>query len=175
MNNFKMFWYDLSSNYDDVDFGWWLFYNLYFQHVLSVFYCLSWISILWNDKQWDYYFLLRIILKKLRLMDNHFKNEKKMFCEYSKNHLKIQEAIYHLNAYLNESEHDCKPVFNLFYQKYGKPKWWTDKFTKCKTREKNQYANKLYVRLVRIFGYIKEKHLRKFMDIFKNYVESWWD
>lgn len=55
---------------------------------------LSWLPIIWRDRQWDYVFLLKILRHKLLLMQRFYGNERRAQLENAQqNALEIQRVI----------------------------------------------------------------------------------
>ena len=73
----------------------------------------TWLPIIWRDRNWDYWFLLRIILFKLKLMEKCLKREQ----ESRKLHICVL-----LLQRLVEDEYETK-LFDLHEKKWGKAKF----------------------------------------------------
>ena len=81
---------------------------------------IEWFPIIWDDAQWDQSYLLNIMIKKLSLMENYFKNDT-LIVESEANH--IVENIRNCKESLDKLEQE---YFNDFVENFKHYREWWD-------------------------------------------------
>ena len=189
----KEYWKDWWENMDD---------NLYWKSYRFVKYTLIpffkydikygvknlivYFPVIWNNREWDYLFLYKLMEKKLQRMEynirtygHHVGNEK------DANRIKeCHEIITRLLAddYFGDNfEKDFTEKYgeldHFFTKVEDKPNLcqWNSDFTKTKTKEEQEEANTEWHRLYKLAEEMKQKEKRKLFRKMATYIESWWD
>jgi len=130
----------------------------------------TWLPIIWRDRNWDYMFLLRIMLFKLQLMEKYLENEQ----ESRKLHvcsLLLQRLV--------EDEYETK-LFDLHEKKWGKAKFdiyptLTVTYEKVTTEKDKKQELKDLQKLVNHANYLQHQDLEYFCKLFRKHVFTWWN
>jgi hypothetical protein len=92
--------------------------------ITSIKNIFRWIPIIWNDKDWDYYFLYKILYTKLLSMEKHLRKYGHS-ANSKKDADRIKTCINILKQLMKDEYHE--KVFKPFYKKWGKPEFnWID-------------------------------------------------
>ena len=130
-----------------------------------------WFPIIWKDRQWDYIFLLRIILFKLRLM------YKKLEVEQHKKR-KIYICILLLQRLVNEEYED--KLFEAYEKKWGQAKFTTQpsfnvSYEKVITEKDKTQSEKEMLKLMKHAQYLQYQDLEYLCKLFQKHLFTWWD
>jgi len=127
---------------------------------------VRWLPVIWNDRQWDEYYLFRIMKKKLELMEGFYVSDAPV-AEGAENIANdIQRAI-ELLTYIMEEEY-AQDAFEEYWDEcldessnsiFYFTKEQSELFEKC-----NRQAEDLY-----------EQHMTELCDLIKQKVRNWWD
>jgi len=129
-----------------------------------------WFPIIWQDRNWDYWFLFRIILFKLKLMEKSLEEG-----QISK---KLHICILLLQRLIDD-DYETK-LFDLHEKKWGKAKFTTQPvlsvtFEKVITEEDKKQELKELRKLITHAKYLRQQDLEYFCKLFKKHVFTWWD
>lgn len=118
--------------YDDDDTFWkkcisWVWDNIVY-NILTFFYytcyrnckigfknLFTWFWVIWNDRNWDYCYLLKIMRKKLTLMEDRLRYGNYVGCEKDADDIKICMLLIDRITADNYNEKE----FDKFYKKWG--------------------------------------------------------
>jgi len=146
---------------------------------------IIWFPVIWNDRQWDHYFIYKILHKKLDLAEHFFR--------YNGNHLnaeddadKIKVCVILLDRLLKD-EYDTR-AFKDFYKKWGEIELtFTDSenypdMYECHTKAKNVKTKDDEIQERKDFKSAKEKEnysrqndINYLFEMMKRHIEGWWD
>ena len=143
-----------------------------------------WYKVIWNDRNWDQYFIYVILRHKLILMEKNIRNGHTVGCDKEADNIKI--CILILDRIINDVYFEM--VFDKHAAKWGEPKLeFTDseKYPDCKTidvvyknvkteKDKEQ-ESKDFKRASNHERYLKQQDLDYLFKIMRKHIESWWD
>ena len=143
-----------------------------------------WFKVIWNDRNWDQYFIYVILRHKLILMEKNIRNGHTVGCDKEADNIKI--CILILDRIINDVYFEM--VFDKHAAKWGEPKLeFTDseKYPDCKTidvvyknvkteKDKEQ-ESKDFKRASNHERYLKQQDLDYLFKIMRKHIESWWD
>lgn len=137
------------------------FYRL--RHFLEVL--RDYLPILWNDFDWDWGFLFRLVEKKLERMEKHFREDK--ICLSSNKDARNMRICKNLLRRLREEEYIQEEVHKIFseHRKH-------EHKNHLKTLSKKD-NDELKVLLQRE-EYLRKQDIELFCAILKKHYRSWW-
>lgn len=112
---------------------------------------IVWFPVIWNDSQWDYCYMLEIMIKKMQLMedffnsDNAYSQDAKLYAEEIK---KAKEEL----IYINDNQYETGVL---------------DEDNKAIVENIGKYVEEVEKRY--------DKHMGNFCKIFKKELRGWWD
>ena len=113
---------------------------------------IQWLPVIWEDREWDYWFIYKLLHKKLTLMENAFR-----VCGISvhsdKEADKMRLCILLLDRLIKDNYHDNVHMFN----KTNGENWQKDK--KMALHEE----------------YLVEQDLEYLFKIIRKNIRRWWD
>jgi len=140
----------------------------------------NWFPIIWQDRDWDFEFILIILREKLSNVLKHFDS----LGEEHSNVEAIQtlrKVLTLLDKYDNISNHEDKRLIEL-RKKYGETIFSTKKtglvhvtFANVKTEEDLKIAKKAHSELHEILEEEKNKALIDAFYLIGKYIQFWWD
>lgn len=138
---------------------------------------LSWLPIIWQDRDWDWEYILSILQFKIIKVRDHTKecgnhvNDPKYIKEMNKAIKMIDEVI---------SENPLEKEFANYYKKYGHPKQIlvptkekTSVMYNCKyisEKARLEYMNLLHEEMEAI-----QKNWNDLFDYLKDHMKNWWN
>lgn len=138
---------------------------------------IVWFPIIWNDKQWDYHYMLEMIDKKLELMNKFFNSENTWSADAKIYATQMQNAREHLKYIIDED----MSAFDEYYNKYPMPEDFEEAIKQITkghpelTEEENLKRGELYLRCSEKQQEISSYHHREFFKIFQSRLKEWWD
>lgn len=127
---------------------------------------VRWLPVIWNDRQWDEYYLFRIMKKKLQLMEEFYASDAPV-AEGAENIANdIQRAI-ELLTYIMEEEYTHE-AFKEYWDKYLTD---FDAPLKTFTKEQKELFDKCDLRAEDLY----EQYMTELCDLIKEKVRNWWD
>jgi len=132
---------------------------------------IEWFPIIWKDRQWDQSFLFNIMIKKLSLMEEYFKESNDLMDE-DKNDIveKINDCKIALEK-LDSEEYE-RLGFSEYYEKYPMPE--SSNFLAYINRERTDEDNVLYKKCWELSNKLEKQYFNNFVKNFK-YYRKWWD
>ena len=148
----------------------------------KIYKVLVFLPIIWDDEDWDFYYLLTLMETKLKCMQKYFEHSGIIVKEESDKVIKgIQETIEHIRDYKNceDCEYKIKPPFEILHKSISSPdhEGFTqfvaikkDTGKELTTEEDKQYTEYLK-------GTLKEEEecWNAIWDTIKAEGRSWWD
>jgi hypothetical protein len=145
---------------------------------------IIWFPIIWCDRQWDHMFLLIMLRKKLRLMENYFEDGAVIL-----DTKKVANKIRIARILIERLEEDAYGDFlhEKLDQKFGEGKFnWTPientdlseldiTYEKIKTKKDEENHRKEMKRIWEYEKQMREQDKEYFAKIFKKYVDHWWE
>jgi len=143
-----------------------------------------WFPVIWNDEDWDHYYVYAILHRKLKNMEDFFSGDKAMALHGVKEAKKIKVCIDLLDR-LMEDSYDVG-AFKKHHKKWGEPKFnWIDvddEYCKLRVRQKRVKTEEDKKKERKEFNAAcdKETQMRKqdisyLFDMMKKHIECWWD
>lgn len=145
----------------------------------------SWFMFMWNNNEWDYQYLWKVLYKRITEIRNHTKKYS-MHCS-AKHHVKIMSILLWYIERLVKVD-ACDKLNDLFYEKYGHIKISSSPhptnphlssmefaYEKCDTQEKYEYASKVSMRIHKMEERRYKKYQEKVFYIMNKYIQYWWD
>lgn len=136
---------------------------------------ISWFRIIWNDRNYDYTFIYKILYKKLSLMLKEFNED-----GYNEEEFHIQPCLRLLEA-LIENKYGDKAYKDL-EEKWGKTVFIKagveefyltyDKVTNEQEREKSRND---FLNCVQMEDADRKIDREKLFNLISEHIESWWD
>ena len=131
----------------------------------------TWFPIIWKDRNWDYIFILRIILFKLQLIEK---------CLKRKQELKKLHVCILLLQRLTKDEYETK-LFDLHEKKWGKTKFTIQPTTlnvtyeQAITEKDKKRELKDRQKILRHTSYLQDQDLKYFCELFRKHIFTWWN
>jgi hypothetical protein len=133
--------------------------------------CYLWIKTIWIDKQWDYYFFLKIMRLKLSLMEKHFRYHG-MSTESVNDADNIKRCIVLLDRILDDNYSD--EAFTVYNKKYKIDRDDFDLASITKPIvDPTQQAD--FKNAIQIETEMKENDFNELFQILRENIQSWWD
>jgi len=152
-----------------------LFRNVKF----GIFNLIKWFLIVWNDRDWDYYYLCEILRKKLISMENYYKNYG-MHTKAEEDSKKIKECVMLLNRIIADD------YFVNAYKHHDK-KWGESKinvnengylditYNNVKTEDDEEIRKVEFKNCMEKENYLMKQDIDYLFDIMKKNLRKWWD
>jgi hypothetical protein len=133
----------------------------------------SWFIFSWTNNDWDFYYLYKVIQKKIVQMRDYMKNSPSCGARHDVKIMNI--CLWYLNKIIDNDI--CDSLYEKFYAKYGKISFKTRNnfWENCKAKEENDKANKIFMRIAKYETYLWEKYKNKVFYIISKYSTQWWD
>lgn len=130
-----------------------------------------WLPIIWKDRQWDYIFLLRIILFKLQLMHKNLEAE-----QHKKR--KIYICILLLQRLVKEEYENT--LFDAYEKKWGNANFTSQPsfnltYEKITTDKDKKQAKKEMIEVLKQAQYLQQQDLEYLCKLFQKHLFTWWD
>ncbi|MGD2073276.1 MAG: hypothetical protein PVG65_07315 [Candidatus Thorarchaeota archaeon] len=146
---------------------------------------ITWFSIIWNDRWWDWTFILVILRKKLILTEKSFRKYGHHL-HVNKDAELMKKCILIINRILENKYHDI--AFKKYDNKWGKPELiWHEskeadeysnleiKYKNVKNEEDEKERAKDRSRASKHENMLKKQDLHMLFNILKKHIDSWWD
>lgn len=178
--------YGLSYALQKIFIRWW-WYDLKY----GVLNLIKWFPVIWQDRNWDYHFWIRINIKKLEEMEKLLRNHgNHLYAERDADNirkavlalkrLEADDYILTVNKYVDEKYGDLE--MNSIPCKWdddGKPTLYSCEFTTSKegelTEQQKKLGNFLRSKNYRHADYLKKQDLEYATKIINKYLFHWWD
>jgi len=147
---------------------------------------LSWFFFMYMNEEWDQYYLLAVIEKKMIEMKRMWEDKSRIMVidKTRKEILKeIKTALKHLKAFKDDDYLECKE-YDALEKKWGGLCWEKDEedprlFSlerkKVKTKKQREQESKDFKKVYDLIDKRKQKDIDEFFRIFKENFQGWWD
>jgi hypothetical protein len=141
---------------------------------------IKWLPIIWDDKQWDYYYFYKILYYKLKFMEEFWKSDEPVSAKAEKTAKQIMVAKNLAKRLMENNYLDNALMWHE--QKY--PDYIDKVFTvPCKDNPKiHMYVNKNSIDAQKSFrrysehaDYMEQQDRDMLFNWIKRYIERWWD
>lgn len=128
---------------------------------------IKWMPLVWRDRDWDYHYFLQIMKFKLNNMNKELKNSE--FLAYTDTKaIKALKICVNLLDRLDKDEYNDNSIYKLM-----------DKIPNVWDRDKDYEHPKGYHRafkreIDKAFN-LRQKDKEYFNELFKKYLDTWWD
>lgn len=144
----------------------------------------KWLPVIWNDEDWDHYYIYAILHRKLKNMEDFFTSDRAMALKGEEEAKKIKVCINLLDR-LMKDEYDIG-AFKKHHEKWGEPDFnWIhhdDTYSKLEIKQERVKTEKDKKKERKEFHVAcdKEYQLRKqdinyLFSYIAKHIESWWD
>ena len=145
-----------------------------------------WFPDIWKDRQWDRYFIYRLLYKKLVLMEKFFNSKKAMTVKSTERAQEMRRCVKILERLLDDNyakkeweNHDKKwgtPIFNftLIEGREGYSELEIE-YPNVRTEEDEEQRRKEFSELIREEYHQRQQDLDNLFKILRENVEGWWD
>lgn len=136
---------------------------------------ITWFPVIWKDRQWDHTYLLRIMEKKLQLMEDFFLSEYAMSADAEKAAKRILVAKTLIKR-LRKDEYDIAG-HDKMNEKWGELEFrnGTIEVENIKTEEDEEEYRKELRKVYEEAEESRKQDLDLFCQYFKKYLRTWWD
>jgi hypothetical protein len=145
----------------------------------------SWFVFMWNNYDWDYNFLYKVIYKKLSAIEKSLRVNGNHVTSKSDAKI-IRIALWYLERLIKDDMTDS--LQDKVEAKYGRLRMVEDterdtehpnltavKFIHADDPAKDEHASKLRTRVYMYHEYLTRKYLDKFCAIIAKHSQRWWD
>lgn len=137
----------------------------------------SWFFFMWNNYEWDNFYLYKVIRKKLQDMYLPIKNG----CGLTRfSHARmIKILIWYLDRLLDQDV--CGKLYSLHEKKYGEINMFVldgkleTCYTLCKDKEKEEHANNVLRKIHSIEVERLERCKKRFFHLLERWIDYLWD
>ena len=135
-----------------------------------------WKKVIWNDRWWDYIYLLKLIKFKLELMEKHFKND-----SFGVDACKLTDKMRICILLLDRLIHNEYDVYKNYFLKWGDFELDTvnDNLTITQknviTDDDKIKSEKEFKRLVKHETKLLTQDLNYLCKLFNKHLITWWD
>jgi len=163
----------------------WLYSNIWRPFKYGIKNLVRWFPVIWCDRDWDYWFIYKILQKKL---DNTSKFLKKYGCHKDalKDAERIEKCVFTLNRLLKDEYHEM--VFKHHDRKWGELELktfpskdhpgaygLTTSRPNANTPELRQKEREEFRRCSNHQEYMVKQDNEFLFDTMKRYIRTWWD
>ena len=145
---------------------------------------IKWAPVIWNDEDWDHYYLYIILQYKLKRMEGFFNSDRAMASRGVEEAKKMKTCINLLDRLIKD-EYD-ENAFKEYYKKWGRSKFeWIpidDEYTtleitnkKVKTEEDKKQETKDFLKAGDHERKMKKQDVDYLFKYIGKHIESWWD
>ena len=134
---------------------------------------LDWLPVIWNDRDFDYAFLLEIIQYKLRKMQEWFESDKPNVESAPQTAMEIKEVLVCLDRYFNETYRKVEYTeFDIKHNLNNEDDFWTWHETFNGLPES---ARQEWLDIGKQAETDKYNDLMQAFNLLKQNIEGWWD
>jgi hypothetical protein len=144
---------------------------------------LSWFVFMWNNFNWDGYYVYAVMLKKLQDMEKFFSNPNNVHtvCA-SRTHTEIKRIVYILNNIVDNNYDIGSPEYKKLEEKWGELKMSDDNFKKFGisrpkviTEEDEKLERKESNEAHDIAQYRRKRDIKYLFKTLEKKLDCWWD
>jgi hypothetical protein len=142
---------------------------------------IKWFPIIWNDKQWDYYYFYKILYHKLKLMEEFWKSDEPVSAKTEKTAKQIMIAKNLAkrlmeNNYLDNALMWHKQKYPDYLDKALSIVPYKDNPKIYMYVDKNPVdAQESFRRCGKHADYMEKQDKDMLFNLLKKYIERWWD
>ena len=146
---------------------------------------IRWFPIIWYDRNWDHYFIYRMLRYKLYLMEKHIRTFGH-HVDHIRDANKIRTCMLLLDRLIDDIHHDM--AFKRYHEKWGRPDMHFVDSESCpgfkrvefthenvKTEEDERLREKEYRFYLDAEDALKKQDLDMLFKLMRKHIESWWD
>lgn len=146
---------------------------------------ITWFPVIWTDRNWDYWFIYKILHKKLDLMEKHIRKHDNHTCAQADAD-NIKKCVLLLDRLIADKYHES--AFKNHERKWGESDMI---FTKSKedpemkkldiiypnvtSTEDEKLEKKDFKRAMNHEEYLKEQDINMLFNLMKKHIRTWWD
>lgn len=140
---------------------------------------------IWHNDVWDYVSLLNIMKKRMLEMAEY--HRKYGMCVNSKHYHKILKIAASDIDKIADMDVHYSDVWLLYREKFGETEMIEKERkengcvlvefirTKCKSEKEQEYASKVFSRLMKRQDYLYQKHKKRLIKILNKHIDRWGD
>jgi hypothetical protein len=146
---------------------------------------IIWFSIIWQDRDWDHYYLYQILRKKLINMEIYHRKYGHSV-NSTETAFEIKKCILLLNRLIDDNYDEL--VFKKHHKKWGEPIFnWNDCKDKkdcyslrieqknVKTDKDKKQESKEFERLCKHINMLKKQDIEYLFKLMNKHIQTWWD
>lgn len=136
---------------------------------------IRWLPVIWQDRDFDYQYLLDITAFKLLNMYKFFSSDNTVCADSDKVALEIKEVLDALVRYRNNDY--CKAWYDLLYQKHGEISLSNGAVFNLTFPQSNDNERALRIErsLSRRADDLQQQDFEFVFDTLKSKLQEWWD
>jgi hypothetical protein len=145
---------------------------------------IRWFPVIWQDRNWDQYYIYVILHKKLTLMEKGLRNGCHLYADKTADQVKICVLLldrlikdeYHENAFKRHEEKWGEAEFN-FEDLEEKPDQCRLLITRLnvKTKKDEEQERKDFMRTSKHSDQMKNQDVEMLFKIMNKHIQGWWD
>lgn len=180
-------WDEIKSYFEMYSLYYYKVKRTYKQHIKPFFYLqnykrfFKWIPVIWNDREWDYYFLFQLLKHKLKKDSKYF--EKHGIGANNKKIAREMRLCINLIDRIIKDDY-CSDMLDKIDEKYGKfilvptNKVGYTSLTREKLKDNEELHEKYRKdtkKMVAHADYLREQDKEFLFDLLKKNIFHWWD
>ena len=141
---------------------------------------IKWLPIIWGDRDWDHYYLYRILQKKLKHMENFHRNHghcvgNEAWADQMKGCIKLIENL--LDDEYNRNEFDAldKKWGTSFFEETNEKGSFELKHKNIKTKEDEEEHSKEFRECMTKERKLREEDKDELFKLIRENIDCWWD
>lgn len=158
--------------------------NIYYNLKYGIRNLIKWFPIVWKDRDWDHYFIFKMLEFKLKNMEKMFRNHAH-FVGSEKVADDIHKCALVLDRILKDEYHES--VFKRHYEKWGEIKHWFEdadsgeykqfriENKNVKTEEDREKCNKEFLELCKVEEKMRDQDIKYVFKVMSKKILGWWD
>jgi len=169
----------LKRYYIDVKYSMRKWYHPFYDLKYGIENLISYFKLIWNDRDWDYHYWLKMNRLKLSRMEKLIRDHG-VHLYAKKDADRIHKAVMVIDRILEDNYYDL--AFRSHDKKWGELSInWVDceheDFREAKFNRPNvtKEQERKKIRWVKHAEYLKKQDLKYLTDIINKYLYSWWD
>ena len=143
---------------------------------------IKWAPIIWENYDWDYIYLFKIIYFKIDLMEKRMRKSQ-IIEDWETIANQMLECKTLLKNQIEKDEYDyVKEELDKHKEKWGdiEIKLNSDnsinmKCSKVQTPEEEEQERKEYIEIIKKGVNIEKSNLKKLFELLSKYIQGWWD
>jgi hypothetical protein len=145
---------------------------------------IRWFPVIWNDRNWDQYYIYIILRKKLKLTEKTLRNGHHLYADRTADQIKVCIFLlnrlikdeYHMNAFKRHNEKWGETEFE-FEKIKDRPGYSSLKIThpNVKTEKDKKLQKKDFKRASDHVEYLTNQDVEMLFRNMNKYIRGWWD